>query len=137
MSSLVRFFSELRDRRIIQIVASYAAAAWIGLEVVDQLVDRGIFPDWVYLILLVWFLGGFLAAAVIGWYHGEKGAQEVTKSEVVLLALVAVGTVGATVVTAQDYREAPSTRLRVWTRAGSRCSTSKPTRTIWPTWPTD
>lgn len=101
----LRFFTELRDRRIIQIVASYAAAAWIGLEVVDQLVDRGILPDWVYLILLVWFLGGFAAAAVVGWYHGEKGAQEVTRPEIALLVFIVLGTVGATGLTVRDYRE--------------------------------
>lgn len=105
MFSPVRFFTELRDRRIIQIVASYAAAAWIGLEVVDQLVDRGILPDWVYLVLLVWFLGGFAAAAVVGWFHGEKGAQEVTRPEVALLVLIGLGTIGATGLTVKDYRE--------------------------------
>ena len=105
MISPVRFFTELRDRRIIQIVASYAAAAWIGLEVVDQLVDRGILPDWVYLVLLVWFLGGFAGAAVVGWFHGEKGAQDVTRPEVALLALIVLGTVSATGLTVRDYRE--------------------------------
>ena len=105
MISPVRFFTELRDRRIIQIVASYAAAAWLALEVVGQLVDQRTLPDWVYLILLVWFLGGFAAAAVVGWFHGEKGAQEVTRPEIALLVLIGLGTIGATGLTVQDYRE--------------------------------
>lgn len=105
MSSPLQLFSALRDRRIFQIVASYAAVAWIGLEVVGSLVERGILPEWVYLVLFVWFVGGFVASAVVGWFHGEKGAQDVERSEVALLVLVALGTIGATVVTVQDYRE--------------------------------
>ncbi len=64
---------------MIPIVVSYAAAAWIAIEVVDQLVDRGIIPDLVYLILLVWFVGGLAAATIIGWNHGEKGDQPFTR----------------------------------------------------------
>ena len=101
----VSFFAKLRERRIIQIVASYTAGAWIAIEVVAQLVERAILPEWTYLILLVWFVGGFAAASVVGWFHGEKGAQEVTRPEIGLLVLIAVGTLAATGVTVRDYRE--------------------------------
>ena len=98
------FLTSVRERRVIPIVVSYAAAAWIAIEVVDQLVDRGILPDLVYLILLVWFVGGLAAASIIGWNHGEKGDQRFTRGEVSLLGVVIAATLIGTVGTVQSYR---------------------------------
>lgn len=82
--------SELRDRRIIQIIVGYAAAGWIVLEAASQFVERGIFPDIVYMVVLVWYLGGFFAAAIIGWYHGEKGDQKAPPLEIAMLVVVGI-----------------------------------------------
>ena len=100
----MHLLKDFRDRRIVQIVASYAAVAWLALEVVDQLVDRGVLPQVVYLVVLVWFIGGLGFAAVVGWYHGEKGHQAVTRPEVILLVILAMGTLGATYMTVLDAR---------------------------------
>jgi serine/threonine-protein kinase len=89
----VSLFSEFKERHLFRIVAAYAAAGWIAVSGVDQLVDREVLPRFVYLIALVWYVGGFLAAVIIGWYHGEKGAQKATTNEIALLSgigLVAV-----------------------------------------------
>ena len=101
----MRLLRDLRERRIIQIVASYAAVGWIVLEVVDQFVDRGLLPEIVYLVVLVWFFGGLFATAVTGWYHGEKGAQEFTRVELALLFVVGAGTIAASFMTVTEYRE--------------------------------
>ena len=63
-------------------------------SVVDQVVDREVLPLVVYEVTLTLFLFGILAALIVGWYHGEKGNQEFTRNEIVLLVLVALGTVG-------------------------------------------
>ncbi len=83
-------FKELRERRLVQIVVSYAAAGWIVLEAFDQLVDRGVLPDFAYYLALLWYLAGLVAATVIGWYHGEKGDQKATRGEIALLSLVGI-----------------------------------------------
>ena len=95
--------SELRERRIVQIVLSYLAAGWVFLEVINQFVERDVLPDVAYFVALVWFLVGIPAALLIGWNHGEKGHQTAPRSEVislVVLALLAVGLSGYTVVRA-------------------------------------
>src|SRR3970040_235591 len=104
----MRLIQNLRDRRILQIMAAYAAVAWVVLTVVDQLVDRSVLPEVVYLVALVWFMGGLGFAAVNGWYHGERGHQAVTRPEAVLLVLVSIGTLAATFTTARGYRERQS-----------------------------
>ncbi len=98
------FLASVRERRMIPIVVSYAAAAWIAIEVVDQFVDRGILPDLVYVILLVWFVGGLAAASIIGWNHGEKGDQQFRRGEMILLGVVVAGTLTGTVGAVQRYR---------------------------------
>lgn len=87
-------FSELKNRRIVQIVVSYAAAGWIVLTAVAQLTDRGLVPELVYQVALIWYLGGLVASVIIGWYHGEKGRQAVARSEVALLGVVGALTLG-------------------------------------------
>jgi TolB-like protein len=96
----VSILAELRERRLVQITLSYAGAGWILLEAVNQTVERGILPELVYRVVLIWFLLGLPAALLIGWHHGEKGRQKAPLSEwfvLACLALVALGFSGSTV----------------------------------------
>jgi TolB-like protein len=88
----VSFFAELKQRRTVQIVASYCVTAWVGQEVIGALVERSMLPEVAYRLGLVAFIGGFAAALIIGWYHGEKGHQQATRLEVILLVIVAAAT---------------------------------------------
>lgn len=81
---------QLRERRLTQIVISYLAAGWVVLEVVDQFIERGLIPDFVYQVALTWYVLGIPACLMIGWYHGEKGEQRVRRSEIAAL----VGLIG-------------------------------------------
>lgn len=89
-ASSMGIFSNLRERRLFQIVFSYLAAGWIGLEVVDQLIQNEVLPALVYRIALVWYLAGIPAALLIGWHHGEKGKQHAPLSEKVTIVALAV-----------------------------------------------
>lgn len=86
------FFKELRDRRLVRIVVAFAAAGWVVMEVLNSLTERGILPETAYRIGFVWYLGGIGASLVVGWYHGEKGRQQVSPPEVALLGIIAVAT---------------------------------------------
>lgn len=99
-------WKELRDRRLVQIVVGYVATGWLVLEGVDQFIDRGLLPELAYRLTLVAYLGGVPAAAVVGWFHGERGAQRVPKLEIALLATILLGTLGAGAVVYRDYEEA-------------------------------
>jgi TolB-like protein len=88
-------WSEIRQRRITQIVVTYLAGGWIVTSVVDQVVDREVLPLVVYQVTFTLFLFGILGALIIGWYHGEKGAQEAPPIEIAMLVVVGVLAVGA------------------------------------------
>jgi TolB-like protein len=96
-------FTEIRQRRLFQVVVSYLAAGWIALEVVDQLTQQEIIPVIAYQIALVWYLAGIPAAFLVGWHHGEKGRQRAPKSELAMLFLLGAGVLGFTGLTLTDH----------------------------------
>src|SRR5687768_10999641 len=99
----VGIFSQIRDRRLFQIVASYLAAGWIGLTVVDQFVNRGIVPGLIYEIALIGYLCGIPAAFLVGWHHGEKGEQRAPRSEVAMLTTLALAFLVLSSFSVSDY----------------------------------
>ncbi len=88
-------WKELKERRLVQIVVSYAVAGWVVLSIFGEVIDRGILPELLYRVLLIIYIGGIVASVITGWFHGEKGHQRVTRPEVVLLSIVALLTLGA------------------------------------------
>ncbi len=82
------------------------------LSGIDQLVDREVLPLFIYHIGLVWYIGGLLGSIVLGWYHGEKGAQKATRNEIALmtgLAIAAVVLSGS--ILRAEFGEGPATGL--------------------------
>ena len=88
------FIKGLKERRFVQILASYLAAGWVAIEVINQLVERGRLPDMVYDLALMWYLAGLVIAVLVGWYHGEKGKQRAPMAELAAIAVIAVATLG-------------------------------------------
>jgi TolB-like protein len=104
-------FQELKERRLVQIVASYAVAGWLVLSIFGEVIDRGVLPEILYRILLVLYLGGLVASIITGWYHGEKGHQRVTKPEVVVLTFVGILTLGTAVFTVRQHLQMEEVRI--------------------------
>jgi TolB-like protein len=92
----VSLWSEIKQRRITQIVIAYLVGGWIVVSVIDQPVDRGVLPEVVYQVAFTLFLFGILGALIIGWYHGEKGEQQAPKIEIVMLTLIGLLALGTT-----------------------------------------
>ncbi len=86
--------SDLKERRLFQIVAAYAAAGFVLLQIVDQLIQNDMLPAFVYPLTVWWYVVGFIAAIMVGWFHGEKGAQKAPLIEIVVIAILAVGLLG-------------------------------------------
>lgn len=96
-------FGKMRERRLFQILVSYAVAGWGVLEVLDQLVDRGILPNVAYKVALIWYLGAFPAVLLVGWFHGEKGKQRPPALEIAALLLLTLTVVGLSGSTVRDF----------------------------------
>ena len=78
-------FQHLKDRRIIQWAVAYIAGAWVTLQVAEVL--AGIFNWSIPFLrgLAVVLAFGLPIALILAWYHGKKGAQKLSGTELTLL----------------------------------------------------
>ena len=94
---VVKFWQDLKERRIAQFLLTYCAGGWIILQVADQLGQNSVLPEIAYRIVLTFVVCAFPGALIVSWFHGAKGRQTVPAIEkwllvgVALLALAASG----------------------------------------------
>ncbi len=81
---------ELIRRRVPQIVSVAGAAAVGFLTFVDMLVDRGTLGQIWWRLSLPFAACGFAIATVIAWFHGERGKQQTSVLEWILISVIGV-----------------------------------------------
>jgi adenylate cyclase len=82
------FLSDLRKKRIIEILAAFIAGGWLIVEFVDRiLVAHYHFPDKTIDITFVTLLGILLCALIWRWFSGREAPRKF-KLELVLIPLV-------------------------------------------------
>ncbi|MDX1493119.1 MAG: tetratricopeptide repeat protein [Longimicrobiales bacterium] len=105
MSSLL---DRLKRRKLFRWALGYVAGAWVVVQVVGELSGPFGVSDALQRGLVVLLAHGLLAVLVVAWYHGERGRQQVTPSEVtLLLVIVASGVFSARHVAARPDSAAP------------------------------
>jgi TolB-like protein/Flp pilus assembly protein TadD len=67
---------------------AYAAAAFALLQGIDMFAQRFGWPDLIQRGLLIASVVGFFLVLLLAWYHGERGAQKVSSTELLILALL-------------------------------------------------
>jgi TolB-like protein/Tfp pilus assembly protein PilF len=82
------FFERLKKRKLVQWALAYAAAAFALLQGADIIAQRFGWPESIERGLIVALAVGFLVTIVLAWYHGDRGAQRVTGTELLILALL-------------------------------------------------
>ena len=87
----------LNRRRLPQWVAGTAAAGLLVLELVDQMGENRVLPEVSYRLALSGVVAATTAAAVLAWFHGERGEQRLRATELWLLLLVAAAWAAALV----------------------------------------
>ncbi|HEX7128770.1 MAG TPA: tetratricopeptide repeat protein [Rhodanobacteraceae bacterium] len=85
---MAEFLVRLKQRKLVQWALAYVAAAFALLQGVDIVAQRFGWPDRIEKLLILALAIGFLVALVLAWYHGERGAQKVSGTEIVILALL-------------------------------------------------
>lgn len=68
---------ELRSRRIVRAALVYLGVAWLALQATDILVDRELFPNWVFHLVLYVLAIGLPTTLVLAWAHERR--QEVAR----------------------------------------------------------
>ena len=82
------FLQRLRERKLVQWAVAYVAAAFALLQGLDIVAQRFAWPESIERGLIVVLAIGFFLTLVLAWYHGERGAQRATGTELLILALL-------------------------------------------------
>jgi TolB-like protein/Tfp pilus assembly protein PilF len=78
----------LKERKLVQWALAYLAGAFAFIQVFDIVGNRFGWPESVVRTTIIALAIGFFAVLIIAWYHGEKGAQRVSGTEILILALL-------------------------------------------------
>jgi TolB-like protein len=81
-------FQRLKQRKLVQWALAYIAAAFALLQGVDIVAQRFGWPEQTMRFVIIALSIGFFVTLVLAWYHGERGAQRVAGTELLILALV-------------------------------------------------
>jgi TolB-like protein len=82
------FFQRLKQRKLVQWALAYIATAFALLQGIDIVADRFAWPEQTMRFVIIALSTGLFITLVLAWYHGERGAQRATGTELLVLALV-------------------------------------------------
>ena len=85
---MTEFIARLKQRKLVQWALAYVAFAFALLQGVDIVAQRFVWPDAIERILILVLCIGFFVALVLAWYQGERGAQRVSGTELLILSLL-------------------------------------------------
>ena len=82
------FLRRLKERKLAQWTVAYVAAAFALLQGIDIVAQRFGWPEQTMRFVIIALSVGLFVTLVLAWYHGERGAQRVTGTELLILALL-------------------------------------------------
>src|SRR5450432_2211216 len=89
---MIEFMQRLKERKLVQWAAAYVAGAFALLQGIDIVAQQFGWPESVRRGITLALVLGFFVTLVLAWYHGERGVQRVTGTELLILAvLLAIG----------------------------------------------
>ncbi|MEO5596813.1 MAG: tetratricopeptide repeat protein [Lysobacteraceae bacterium] len=85
---MTELWQRLKQRKLVQWAVAYVAATFALLQGIDIVAAKFGWPDSIERLLIIAACVGFFVALVLAWYHGEKGAQKASSTELMILALL-------------------------------------------------
>ena len=82
------FLQRLKQRKLVQWALAYVAAAFALLQGIDIVAQQFGWPEGVRRGITLALIVGFFVTLVVAWYHGERGAQRVSGTELLIIGLV-------------------------------------------------
>src|ERR1044071_688700 len=82
------FLERLKQRKLVQWAIAYVAAAFALLQGIDIVAQQFGWPEGARRGITLALVVGFFVTLVLAWYHGERGAQRVSRTELLIIAVV-------------------------------------------------
>jgi serine/threonine-protein kinase len=77
----------LKQRKLVRWTVGYLAAAWVLLQVVSTLQEGLGWSQSLFSSVVALLFVGLVVTVILAWYHGERGRQRVSRSEVLVLGI--------------------------------------------------
>ena len=87
-SGPAEFWTRLRHRKVVQWGLVYVAGAWGLLQGIGFVADAFHWPDGAKQLGTLALFIGLPIALVLAWYHGDRGQQRVSGTEVAIITLL-------------------------------------------------
>lgn len=84
------YWQKFKDRKLVQWAAAYAVVTWLVIQGASLIAETFEWPATVLKVLTYLLASGIFPVLVLAWYHGDKGEQQVSGTEVLMLAGYAV-----------------------------------------------
>ena len=81
-------WTRLKQRKLVQWALAYVAFSFALLQGIDIVAQQFAWPASVQRATTLALVLGFFVTLLLAWYHGERGVQKVTGTELLLLALL-------------------------------------------------
>ncbi len=81
-------WAKLRRRKVVQWGLAYAAGAWALLQVVGFATDTFDWPRLIQQFASIGLTAGLPVVLVVAWYHGDRGEQRVSATELSILSVL-------------------------------------------------
>ena len=81
-------WANLRRRKVVQWGLAYAATAWTLLQALEYAVETFHWPESVRQLTTIVAVIGLPLVLVVAWYHGDRGQQRVTSTELLIITLL-------------------------------------------------
>jgi TolB-like protein/cytochrome c-type biogenesis protein CcmH/NrfG len=78
----------LKQRKVVQWALAYVAFWFALLQGLDIVASRFDWPDAIERYFILALAIGFCVTLVLAWYHGERGTQRVSSTELLIIALL-------------------------------------------------
>ncbi len=82
------FLQRLKERKLVQWTVAYVAAAFALLQGIDIVAQRFDWPEYTMRLVIIALSVGLFVILVLAWYHGERGAQRMGGTELLIIALL-------------------------------------------------
>jgi TolB-like protein/thioredoxin-like negative regulator of GroEL len=87
---MIELLNQLRQRKLVQWALAYLAGAWVLLQVIGLIGQQFDWPQGLLRGITVAAGVGFFVALVLAWYHGERGEQRVSGTELSIVVLLLI-----------------------------------------------
>ncbi len=82
------FLQRLKQRKLVQWGVAFIAAAFALMQGIDIVASRFGWPEQTMRFVIIALSVGLFVTLVLAWYHGERGAQRINGTELLILTLL-------------------------------------------------